>query len=423
MPLTRADTGRNRLQNAFAAEMARAYQNAPLRRLGLAVSGGGDSMALMRLAQDWATAQGCELFVATVDHGLRDGSAAEAAMVARSATALGLPHQTLAWRGWDRRGNLQDMARQARKHLLAEWAQANALDGVALGHTRDDQAETLLMRLTRGSGVEGLTGIAAQDQSHGTRWLRPLLAMARAELRDYLRALQQDWAEDPSNLDTGFDRIKARQALQHLAVLGLDAARLAATAERMQAARESLDFLADTQAQTILTQDHGDFIFDAEALAALPRDTRTRLVARALQTISGNPYRPRLDALNAALACKTRATLHGCILTRSKGKLRITREYSAVATLRAPLGAPWDGRWRVLPVTAPPDDMQNLHIAALGPEGADQCRPRSAWRLPYASLLASPAIWRDTTLVAAPLAMTACGWQAKPCHDGLNAHI
>lgn len=416
MPLGTPHSDVGALQAGFAAQMHAVGTRAPIQRLGVAVSGGGDSMALLRLAQDWAQRHQKILLVATVDHGLRPQAADEAAMVARCATRLGLPHQTLEWRGWDGHGNLQDHAREARKRLLSQWAQAHALDAVALGHTLDDQAETLLMRLARGSGVEGLSGMAAHHVAQGTTWLRPLLGMGRAQLRAYLRALRETWVDDPSNHDTSFDRVKARQALDNLAPLGLDAKRLAQTADRMRAARTSLEFLADAQAAKILTMEHGDFVFDALELDALPQDTRTRLVARALQAISGNAYRPRLDALHAALHSTSRATLHGCVLSRSKGALRVTREYSAVARLRAPIGATWDGRWRVQPVSAPPDNAHDLHIAALGPDGANQCRPRSDWRVPYASLLASPAVWQDTTLIAAPLAMQNCGWQAESYH-------
>ncbi|WP_439560017.1 tRNA lysidine(34) synthetase TilS [Roseinatronobacter sp.] len=417
MPLNAGDTETRALQTGFAKQMRAICANDPISRLGVAVSGGGDSMALLRLAHNWAQQHDKTLMVATVDHGLRAASAREAAMVARCAARLGLRHDTLQWHGWDGRGNLQDNARQARKHLLSHWARTHALDAVALGHTRDDQAETFLMRLARGSGVEGLSGMAARDASYGTIWLRPLLATGRAALREYLRAIAQDWIEDPSNLDTRFDRIKARAALDHLAALGLDAQQLAQTAQRLRAARDSLDFLANAQATRILTLDHGDFMFDADALNALPQDTRTRLLARALQAISANPYRPRLDALQAALNTGTRATLHGCLLTRSKTHIRITREYNAVARTRAPLGNAWDSRWHISPTGAPPEHAQDLHIAALGPAGADQCRPRDIWRLPYASLIASPAIWRGTTLIAAPLAMPDCGWQAETHHN------
>ncbi|MCC5990987.1 MAG: tRNA lysidine(34) synthetase TilS [Rhodobacteraceae bacterium] len=391
---------------------------ASLRALGLAVSGGGDSMALMRLAQGWAGPRGVQLAVATVDHGLRAEAAAEAALVAKRAAALGLPHQILRWQGWSGSGNLQDAARQARKRLLSGWARAGRLDAVVLGHTLDDQAETLLMRLARGSGVEGLAAMAPCDQSHGMLWLRPMLGVPRAALRDYLRALSEYWVEDPSNHDTGFDRIKARQALAHLAPLGLGAARLAETADRMQQARDSLDYLAAQSAASGLRREHGDYLFDAAFLDALPTDTRNRLVARVLCVISGSGYRPRLRALMDALHAR-RTTLHGCLMTRNATTLRITREYNAVASCRTPVGEQWDGRWRLTP---PPDasgaiETAQMQIRALGPDGLRHCGPKDDRLLPRASLLASPALWHDDTLIAAPLAGLARGWRAQPCED------
>jgi tRNA(Ile)-lysidine synthase len=118
-------------------------------RLGIAVSGGGDSIALMHLLHRIASDEGVALFAATVDHGLRAESADEARTVAKQAAALGIPHDTLRWQGWDGAGNLQDHARQARYALLKEWAKRNDISAIALGHPADDQAETLLMRLAR----------------------------------------------------------------------------------------------------------------------------------------------------------------------------------------------------------------------------------------------------------------------------------
>ncbi len=410
------------LDAAFAQAVAH-WQG---RHLGLAVSGGSDSMALMHLARDWAKDTGVLLHVATVDHGLRAESAAEAAQVARASHALDLPHATLHWQGWDKRGNLQDAARTARLGLLAAWARDKGCTAIALGHTRDDQAETLLLRLARGSGVEGLAAMAACDHHHGATWLRPLLAFGREELRDDLRARGQDWIDDPSNDNTAFDRIKARQALQALAPLGIDADGLVATAARLRGARDSLHWAARRAAQDVAQLDRGDILFDLNALNTLPADMVHRLVANALCVVASAPYRPRLDSLRAALA-QDKATLHGCLMTKAQGKLRITREYHAVATLTSPLGAVWDGRWQITP---PPDSAvpPNAEIRALGEDGLALCPDWRASTLPRPSLLASPSVWSSTRLIAAPLSGFGPEWAAIPCparedfFSALSAH-
>jgi tRNA(Ile)-lysidine synthase len=374
-------------------------------RLGLAVSGGSDSIALMHLARHWA---GAELHIATVDHGLRPEAPKEAAFVAQSADAFGLSHVTLRWQGWSGQGNLQDAARQARRSLLAEWAQHEGLQAVFLGHTQNDQAETFLMRLARGSGVDGLAAMAPVHVESDIRWLRPLLQFTRDELRDWLRVHNHSWVEDPSNDNTNFDRIKARQALQHLEPLGLSAERLVQTAQRMAEARAVLDGAATDAARHICRFEHGDFVFDAAGLDALAQDTRHRLVARALCDIASKPYRPRLSALRAAL-CSASATVHGCLLTRTAKELRITREQNAVKGLSAPLDGLWDRRWHVQP-PAQTDLPRGLIISALGETGLAQCPDRSAWRLPRRSLLSSPAVWLGSRLIAAPLAGFAPDW-------------
>lgn len=382
--------------------------------LGLAVSGGSDSIALLHLAQDWAKGSDTKLHVATVDHALRAGSDLEADGVARTCAALNLPHTTLRWQGWDKHGNLQDAARTARLTLLADWAQVTGCSAITLGHTRDDQAETLLLRLARGSGVEGLAAMAPRDQHHGAVWLRPLLNMGRDDLRAYLRARDVAWVDDPSNDNTAFDRIKARQALALLAPLGLDAKGLAATASRLRGARDSLHWAAQLAAQSVARLDRGDVVFDVAGLTALPPDMVQRLVASALCRVSYSPYRPRLDSLRAALLLN-KATLHGCLITRAKGELRITREYNSVSALTAPFGTRWDRRWQMTPppdIIVPPD----AQIRALGADGLSHCPDWRAIALPRPSLLASPSVWSGARLIAAPLAEIASKWRATAHH-------
>ncbi|MBT8411376.1 MAG: tRNA lysidine(34) synthetase TilS, partial [Octadecabacter sp.] len=234
------------------------------KHIALAVSGGGDSMTMLALAHGWARVMGVGLWVVTVDHGLRPQSAAEAAMVATECAALGHPHATLRWH-WDGKGNVQDAARQARLALIDRWREG--VEHVLFAHTQDDVAETLLMRLARGSGVEGLSAMAARrhvtphkggyapvleadvtqtappppalgasEVGRGFHVIRPMLGMSRAELRHYADTLHVPYVDDPSNADPRFDRVKARQILTALAPLGLNAKGLAETAGRMRRA-------------------------------------------------------------------------------------------------------------------------------------------------------------------------------------------
>ena len=394
----------------LAAAICATFDCAPLTRLGVAVSGGVDSVALLHLLHDWAKPRGVALFAVTVDHGLRPESAAEAAQVAAVCAAMGVPHDTLHWTGWDKRGNLPDQARRARLALIAEWAQARGIATVALGHTADDQAETFLMRLARGSGVDGLSGMAVWRRALGVAWVRPLMGQSRAALRHCLRARAISWVDDPSNDDLRYDRIKARKMLGALADLGIGAEGLAQTAGRLAGARAALEHYTDDLAQRCVHIAQGDVILSQAGLAAAPLDLQYRLVARAIGWVASAEYRPRMAAMQAVVAGLHRgekSALGGCLLVPKSGEIRIFREFQAVRACRAAPGALWDGRW-ILRGPAQPGQ----HIAALGAAGLAQCRDWRTVGTTRASLLASPAVWQQNQLISAPLAGWHQGWQA-----------
>lgn len=405
------------LQSHFAAAMGGLLGPDFPDDIGLAVSGGGDSMAMLTLAHNWTREFGVGLWVVTVDHGLRDGSAEEAAFVARECAAMGHSHCTLTWTGWDRRGNLQDAARAARLRLIDGWR--GKVRHVLMAHTADDQAETFLMRLARGSGVDGLAAMAprrfvARDpwaappagagvpprgpwQDDGFWVLRPLLGVRRADLRHYLTVLKGTWVEDPSNTDPRFDRVKMRQALETLAPLGLDVEVLAETAERMARARDALRRRALDAAASVVRQGGGDLLFDRDGLAALDDETRLRLLAAGLQYVSAQPYRPRTAALEEVaerVMSGGTATLHGCLMRAEKTDLRICREYGAISEVAAAVGTLWDNRAQV---SGP--DIAGLTVRALGEVGAAQL-PQRPENLPFQSLVAQPGVFDGDRLVA-----------------------
>lgn len=371
-----------------------------VRRLGVAVSGGGDSIALLHLLAPWAKARNVRLDTATVDHGLRPDAKAEIALACGQADALGLVHHTLTWDDPKRIGNLQGQARDARYRLLSDWARSRKLDAVCLAHTRDDQAETVLLRLARGSGVDGLAAMGARRHRSGVIWLRPMLDLARADLRAWLRARDIPWCEDPSNTDPRFDRVRARTALAALAPIGVDAKGLVATAHAMARAQEALGRRATEIANRgAVGFDDGDAMLDLVALGEIDAETRLRLLAEALRWVSAADYRPRLAALEAVwdkVAGGSGATLHGCALIPRGPALRICREYNAVRDCRAALGNLWDGRWIF---TLP--EASRAHVQALGPTGLAQIeRPDDG--PPHASLLSTPAIWADGSVLSVP---------------------
>lgn len=208
-------------------------------RLGLAVSGGPDSLALLVLAH--AALPG-RVEAATVDHGLRSGSAAEAAMVAAVCAGLGVPHAALPVAV--AAGNLQAEARTARYAALGAWMTERGLSALATAHHADDQAETLLMRLNRGSGVAGLAGVRPRGEIPGTRLplVRPLLGWRRAELAEIVTRADLVAAVDPSNADERFDRVRMRQALA--GVEWVDPPALAQSAAHLADADAALDWAA-----------------------------------------------------------------------------------------------------------------------------------------------------------------------------------
>lgn len=384
-------------------------------RIGVALSAGGDSMALTVLMADWAAVHGVALHAVTVDHGLRPGSADEAASAASVCATLGIAHDTLHWHdAAGSGGNLQDRARRARYRLIGEWARSRGIAHVTLGHTRDDQAETVLLRLARGSGVDGLSGMAARREAEGVTWLRPFLGVSRAALRELLEARGIGWCEDPSNTDPRFDRVRAREALAALAPIGITREGLVKTAHRMRSAREALERTSHDLAQRVIRLEDGDVVADAAGLFDAPEELSDRLLAHALCWVASAEYRPRhkaLRRLTALLRTGRGGTLHGCRVTVGRGEIRVFREYVAVRAHRSAPGVPWDGRWRLTGPAA-----SGLHVAALGPEGLAQCPQWRETGRPREPLLASPAVWEGAHLVAAPLAGQACGWRAELVH-------
>ena len=380
-------------------------------KIGLAVSGGGDSMAMLFLMKAWADESGREICVATVNHNLRDAAEDEVKMVQKTCEKLGVDCDILVWKGWKKKGNLQDAAREARNELIGKWAIEKSLIAVSTGHTADDQAETFLIRLARGSGVDGLSGMASKRVKNGLDWFRPLLSFRRENLRQYLKAKRIKWVDDPSNDDLRFDRIKMRKAQKALDGLGLTVDRLVETATRMSTARRGLERLTKHHAK-ICTEPTklGTVKLDIKAFKELPLELRYRLFAHSLMWVSGAKYRPRFDALLESASKLSRGqdhTLLGCHIITDGKNAEICREVSAMKISKRP-HLIYDGRWLA---TGP--KRAGTEIRALGEKGLPLCE---GWRdlgCSRVSLLGSPSIWHSGALISAPFAGIQGDWEIQ----------
>ncbi len=384
------------------------------RKVAVAVSGGGDSMALLHVFAGLAPDMAFSLEAVTIDHGLRDASIAEADFVAQTCQQMGVPHQTVRWDGWNGDGNLMAAARDARYRIIAEWAAARGIEAVALGHTADDIAENFLIRLARKSGPDGLAAMNARFDRHGMTWARPFLHQSRADLRAYLRRNEVSWIDDPTNYDDSFDRVRARKALDPLEELGISAPVLQSVSLSMQAARDALDHYARIEARRYIMQQDGDLVLRLGLTGPLPSEIKRRMWRAAVLWVSGATYPPRqgalCDVING-LADGGSATVGGCLITRKGEDWRVTREYQAVRDMRAATTTLWDGRWML---EGPHQD--GLDVRALG-EGIRDCPDWRDTGLPRTSLIATPAIWQGDTLIAAPLAGLNNGWTAQIVAD------
>ena len=306
--------------------------------LVLAVSGGPDSVALMWLAARWRRGlkRGPALTVVTVDHGLRPEAAREARDVKRLAALLDLPHRTLRWTGDKPKAGLPAAARDARYGLLVNAARKAGAVHVMTAHTRDDQAETVLMRMARGSGLAGLGAMSAETERDGIRIVRPLLQVAKSQLIATLDRAKLGFAVDPTNTDPGFTRPRLRALMPSLAAEGMDARNLQRLAGRMARADAALELMADGAARFLALRNPGrspDAV-DAAAFMGLAEEIRIRLLLRMINEVGleGPAELGKTESLALAMeqamqsagnGILLKQTLAGAVISLTRNRLKI----------------------------------------------------------------------------------------------------
>jgi len=302
----------------------------------LAVSGGPDSTALLALAVEWSrrTPGSPRLAAATVDHGLRKGSGEEAAAVGALCARFGVSHQILVWRGDKPSSRIQERARAARYGLLAAHARDIGAQAIVTAHHLDDQAETALFRLLRGSGVGGLRAMAASVELDGVALLRPLLGVAKRDLITACEIRSLAYVSDPANQDPRYARTRMRRLAEALAAEGLDAIGLARLARRAGQIEEALE--RQTHATALRLGLGAGSSCDAAALLAEPTEIVQRLLVAAIAEVGGRPPSRvglgKIETLTQQLArahaagAPFSANLAGARVRLARGALKVAAE-------------------------------------------------------------------------------------------------
>ncbi|NNF77319.1 MAG: tRNA lysidine(34) synthetase TilS [Rhizobiales bacterium] len=373
--------------------------------VALAVSGGADSVALMLAASRLLPVE--NLTVLSVDHGLRAAAAGEAAQVAGWAKTAGVQHVTLRWQEEKPETGIQAAAREARYQLMTDWCTANNVAHLVTAHNLDDQAETVLMRLKRGSGVDGLAGMAKQSWRSGIQLLRPLLDVTHDALVASLRQAGHSWIEDPSNTDEQYERIQVRKSAETLSALGLSNAKLVATARRMTRAREALEQAThQLLAACADVSEYGFCQLRAGAVRGAADELAIRALSRCIQAVGGGAWPPSDEPLERVLewlraGTPDATTLGGCRLVLRGEHVLVARELGRITERQVNLPGGerliWDGRFQIA-AKGPGAQFQVGPLAKEGWAGLKAERPD----LPAFVGQTLPAIRRGQQIVAVP---------------------
>ncbi|MFC3053071.1 tRNA lysidine(34) synthetase TilS [Kordiimonas pumila] len=375
-------------------------------KIAIAVSGGADSLCLLLLSRfDY------KVTAITVDHGLRKEAAEEASFVAALCAEYSIPHVTLRWQGDKPTANLQAAAREARYDLIKNWCVEKGIETVAVAHHQDDQAETVLLRLARGSGVYGLAGMApVRSIGQGVSLVRPLLEYPKESLIRTVKDMGIKWVEDPSNRSEAYDRVKIRKMLANPPVEGLNAARLAGTAGRLRRSRDALEYY---ERQWLLAAvhfyDEGYCTVDTKQFKDAPEEIILRALASICRFVSGGTYVPRMEKILRLYSALQEGefkgqTLYGAMFSPlSEHVALVTREVSAIST---PVALESQGIWDLRFWYQAQGNISGLTIAPVGENGWIQLKniykDMKEFSSPRLAILAMPALFDGEQLRSVP---------------------
>ena len=350
------------------------------RPIAIAVSGGADSMALLHLLKRWTSANGVALTALTVDHELRAESAAEAKQVGTWCADMGVAHEILIWSGEKPRRRIQEVARRERYALLQDWCVRTGIADLFVGHSRNDQAETFLFRMSRGSGPEGLSGMPLVNQRDCISVIRPLLNIERSRLETTLRLAGQEWIDDPGNADERFARVRVRQKVKLLESHGVPVSTVSETARifaNLRRIRETCVSAMATRSVTLYPEGYADI--DRRELKNVNNETAIGIVSALLKLIGGRDFAPK--RARQATLCRALVdpgknfvrTLGSCVIAAEGDRVRLWREFGTISdevSLEGLSPLVWDGRFllHINPSKVP----NSTFISALGRSGWEE---------------------------------------------------
>ncbi len=299
-------------------------------KIGVAVSGGADSLALALNLVEYARQNHLTVMTVTVDHNLRSESAQEADFVKKEMENLQISHTTLVWTGMKPKTRIEEKARKKRYELIENWCLENQINYLFLAHHIGDQAETFWARLSRGSGVDGLSAMADFVQRNGIILCRPFLSLEKSILTEDLKNRGISWAEDSMNYDVSYERVRWRNRQENLSEYGLSPCVIERTTRRLQRVRMALDFYVRRFMDALVDFNPEGYVsVSKQAFDTLPDEIKIRVLASILQKLNPKKETVSLDSLEKWLIENPKkATMNGCVLAEKNGFLFIAKEYT-----------------------------------------------------------------------------------------------
>tara|TARA_B110000438_G_scaffold294219_1_gene335294 strand:- start:495 stop:1778 length:1284 start_codon:yes stop_codon:yes gene_type:complete len=325
------------------------------KRIALAVSGGRDSCALMLLISKWLSIKkiNIEVHVLTVNHKLRKDSDSECQQVSEIANAYGFNHQILVWEHKEIKASIQEKAREARYKLMLEYIEENMIDALLTGHTLDDQVETFIMRLSKGSGLDGLRSIQEVRDIDGVLLYRPLLSITRNMTTEILKSSNREWIDDPYNQDQKFERIKIRKNIHHLENLNISSENISKSINRLARSQQAIQHTVNYLFHELVEINYLGYItIKKHKFDQCPEDLAIRIIERCLRIVNGEK-RVSLSSLEKVyidlIRTKKSKTINGCVIKVLKYKYIITREIRDIRFIDLKLGDEiiWDNRFNI----------------------------------------------------------------------------